>query len=221
MRDMFRRIRDVLIAITVLVVVLWWTGLITAFWFWWGILIVLTLLPALAVPQIVARIVYLLLIVVLWPLGMHYAYKVAPRTMEATTQRAIDADIRTADGVRPVGTGMRILSAKHRQLREEQITAWYAEALAEVRSKIGQPKCYKGRNCTEAWAENEEQRILREKKHDLEAVQKVVLDPSPQERKPWQLPSLRKRAWLQILGIALVGLGAVLMVTRKGGSNAA
>jgi hypothetical protein len=167
----------------------------------------------LGLPQTVATaiIVALCLLVlpkimtVLWSPTKNAFYDLLPaNTARALKARAVDTDLRTADRLQPVGTPMRAITAAYRHEREMQISRWYASELRKVSDRIGKPLVptqwgWDEKNkksvklvYTEAMRVADEQRILREKTHNLAEVQKMrfsLPEDKSQEQKTASQPS--------------------------------
>ena len=97
-----------------------------------------------------------------------------PDSWLAAKLRTEDQDIRLADRIRPVGTGLRMTAAEHRILREQEITRWTETNLAQIRSELT------AGIINVQIAEQREQEVIRQKYRDLAALQKVKLPDLPE-----------------------------------------
>lgn len=195
------------------------SGHTSTFWFWWGIFAGL-ILPLMLkeflgthlnikgkMLNAIIGLIYVVIGAAFIPLVVGYFYQRAPFTAEAVQHRSVHDDVSTADAIRPVDTGLRIVSAAHRAERTAQITQWYTEQLAKIRKDLTDG------TIAEWVAEVREQQATRDKEANLKAIQKVRL-PEPQKTswlhgitKDWNAKEVLVVAfWLVVVALVILAV---------------
>lgn len=192
--------------------------------FWWGIFATLLLPPILVYGVLqghysslnhlhlglITGLIYVVLLVAVWPMVVGHIYDTAPFSAEATKERGIDTDVTTADGIRPSGTGLRIAAARNRGQLEAEITKSAAAELDRIAKDTSLS--------TERRAALARQVVINQQRN-LEAVRRIKIDePPPPQTVRWYESVHWPTALLRLLVFALVGAAIFVAIRSKGKS---
>lgn len=196
-KDNFKILGGILVLISILVFVMWRSGVIESYWFSWGILQTIAVSSYIfyvlrteyqvstRATIVMATIVGLALLPLLLPILLSVFIKAAPLTARALSIRAVDSDLKVSEVTQPIGTGMKVAAKSYRDQREEQITRWYEEALVSLETKRGKTECWgwdEGKKisikvvCTEALLVKDALQQTETKVRNLKAVQEIKPD---------------------------------------------